>query len=416
MKTKISSIKKISKWILLSFLVGILAGLTASFFLYLLDIATKTRLQYSSIIWFLPLAGLFTGWIYHLYGREASRGNNLILEEIHNPNNILPFRMAPMVLVGTILTHLFGGSAGREGTAVQMAASLADQVGKFFKVNPEERKILLMAGAGAGFGAAIGAPIAGMIFGMEVIYIGKLYLKSWPQCLIASFTGYYTCLLLKAPHSHYPQIAIPDWNFKITLYVLIAGILFGLAALVFSRFTHLIESISKKLIKVPYLIPFVSGIILVLLYHFEGSYRYAGLGIVYIQEALEKIVSFRDPLLKTFFSSLTVATGFKGGEFVPLVFIGTTLGSALSIILPISFSLLAALGFAAVFAGAANTPLTCALMAAEIFGWKIFIYALIACYMSYYFSGHSGIYRTQFIYRRKHHRFQSLLLMLLKKN
>lgn len=406
-------IQKASKWILLSIMVGIFAGLTSAFFLYLLDIATNTRIKYSFLIWFLPLVGLFIGWIYHLYGSEAAKGNNLILEEIHNPNNILPLRMAPMVLVGTILTHLFGGSAGREGTAVQMAASLADQVNYFFKVGPLERKILLMAGAGAGFGSAMGTPIAGMIFGMEVIYIGKLHLNSWPQCLIASFTGYYTCILLKAPHSHYPNIIIPDWNFKIILSILAAAVIFGLAALCFGRFTHFVEYIFKKIIQRAYLIPFVGGSILVLLYYIEGSYGYAGLGINFIQEALEKMVSFREPLLKTFFTSLTLGAGFKGGEFVPLVFIGTTLGSALGTILPISFSLLAALGFVAVFAGAANTPLACALMAAEIFGWKIFFYALMACYVSYYFSGHSGIYRMQFIYNKKHHRLKKLLAFFI---
>jgi H+/Cl- antiporter ClcA len=406
---------KTFQWIFACLIVGIFAGLSSALFIFVLNLATNFRVHNSSIIWFLPIAGLLVGWIYQRFGKLASKGNNLIIEEIQNTTNPIPLRIAPLIIVGTTLTHLFGGSAGREGSIVQMTTALADQASKFFKINPEERKILLMSAAGAGFGSAVGAPIAGMIFGMEVAYIGKLHLNSWPQCLIASFTGYYVGLLLKTPHLHYPVLIIPDWTFKIFLYVIMAGVLFGLAALIFSRFTYLIDSLFKKTIKIPYLIPMIGGLILVTLFYVEGSYRYAGLGLEFINDSFGSIVTFRDPLLKTFFTSLTVGSGFKGGEFVPLVFIGATLGSALGIIIPISFSFLAALGFSAVFAGAANTPLACAFMAAEIFGWKIFFYALITCYTSYYFSGHAGIYRSQTIVNRKHYRLKKILLYFSKK-
>ncbi|MBC7712947.1 MAG: chloride channel protein [Rhizobacter sp.] len=406
---------KFLKFFFLSVLTGIFAGITSSIFLHLLKWATDFRIQYMSIIWCLPVAGLAVGILYHLYGREASRGNNLILEEIHDPKKILPLAMAPLVLLGTLLTHLFGGSAGREGTAVQMSASIADNLGKFFKVDADERKILLMAGAGAGFSSAIGAPIAGFIFGMEVITIGKIRFNSWPQCLVAAFTGYYTSLFLKIPHSQYPEVEIPGLKINILFAVMIAGLIFGLTALLFSRFTHLIEHTTKRFIKTPYFIPFVAGFVIVGLYYLEGSYRYAGLGIEYIQESLTTVSSFKDPLYKTFFSALTVGSGFKGGEFVPLVFIGATLGSALSLILPAAFPFLSALGFASVFAGASNTPLACAFMAAEIFGWKILPYSLLACYLSYYSSGHSGIYHAQNIYRPKHHLLFSLRDFLQRK-
>jgi H+/Cl- antiporter ClcA len=140
-----------------------------------------------------------------------------------------------------------------------------------------------------------------------------------------------------------------------------------------------------------------------------------GLGTEFIHDALVKMSSFRDPILKSFFSSLTIASGFKGGEFIPLVFIGSTLGSALGAIMPVSFSLLAALGFAGVFAGAANTPLACAVMASEIFGWNIFFYALITCYVSYYCSSHPGIYRTQKIHQKKNHLLHKLKFIIFKK-
>ncbi len=310
--------------------------------------------------------------------------------------------MAPFILAGTVLTHLFGGSAGREGTAVQMGASLADQLSKFFKIDPVERKILLTAGAGAGFGAAIGAPWAGVIFGMEVINVGRLRLFALFECFIASFVGFYTTKFLGAPHTHYPSVVIPNFEWNLLIYVAVAGVLFGLSAQVFTRFTHVVEHTCQRWITYPPVRPLLAGVLLILLYWLEGSYQYDGLGLQYIQQALVQQGEWHVPLYKGFFTALTVGSGFKGGEFIPLVYIGSTLGSALAQILPVAAPFLAALGFAAVFGGASNTPIACSLMATEIFGLQIAPYALLACFMSYYFSGHSGIYRSQIIYARKH--------------
>lgn len=409
---KEANFKKFFHWIAISSLCGFLAGVAASIFLIFLDWATNTRIAHQGLIFLLPLAGLFIGWVYHAYGKDVAAGNNLILEEIHDPKKVVPLKMAPFILLGTVMTHLFGGSAGREGTAVQMGATLADQLTRPFGISDAERKILLVAGAGAGFGAAIGAPWAGVIFGMEVIYVGRLRLFAFLECFIASFVAYYTAKLLNAPHSHYPAAVIPEFSIKLLLFVLLAGILFGLSAQIFAKFTHIVEGLQKKFIKYPPLKPFVGGIIVVTLFYLEGSYRFAGLGIDVIQKAIEEQSSFLDPLLKGVFTAITIGTGFKGGEFIPLVFIGATLGSALTVILPTSVGFLSALGFAAVFAGASNTPLACTIMAIEIFGPKIAPYALIACYMSYYFSGHHGIYRSQVIHSRKHQRVKQILSLL----
>jgi H+/Cl- antiporter ClcA len=181
-----SNLQRKAFWILLSAASGLLAGLAATAFLYLLDIATRARQENPAWIWLLPPAGILTGWIYHRYGAGAAAGHNLILDEIHDPRQTVPARMAPLVLGGTLLTHLCGGSAGREGTAVQMGASLADQLAHHFRASREERRMLLVAGAGAGFGAAIGTPLAGVIFGMEVIHVGRLRILGWVGCLVAS--------------------------------------------------------------------------------------------------------------------------------------------------------------------------------------------------------------------------------------
>jgi H+/Cl- antiporter ClcA len=383
------------KWIFLSTLVGILAGLASSVFLFSLNWATTLRNLNPLIMGALPVAGFFIGWVYFRFGQDIAAGHNLILDEIHNPRKVVPFIMAPFILLGTVITHLFGGSAGREGTAVQMGASLADQVGRFFNVEPFERKILLMAGMGAGFGSAIGAPWAGFIFGMEVIQVGRYQTAVWFQCLIASFLGYYTSVFLKAPHSIFPSVEIPAFGIKVLFLTLLVGIIFGFAAKFFSMSTHLVEKSVQGLISYPPLKPFFGGLLLIFLFYLDGSYHFVGLGIPFIQEALTHQSEFKIPLLKSVFTSLTVGTGFKGGEFIPLVYIGTTLGSALSLVIPLSFSFLGALGFSAVFAGAANTPLACAVMAMEIFGYQIGPFALLACLMSCVFSGSKGIYKSQ---------------------
>lgn len=380
--------------VILSVLVGLMAGAAAAAFLIVLKQATQYRDQHPQIIWFLPLAGLFVGWIYTKYGRGAEAGSGLILEEIHNPQHIVPFRMAPFVFLGTVVTHLFGGSAGREGTAVQMGSSLADQLTKFFKVTAEERRALLIAGAGAGFSAAIGAPWAGAIFGLEVIQIGKIYRGSWLECLVASFVAFYFCRFLGAEHSVFPAVENISYTFLTVASVLILGVCFGLLATVFIFATHLVELVQKKYVRVLWR-PFLGGLLLVGLFYWEGSYRYVGLGLPEIQQAFVHSADGLSAFYKMAFTALTIGSGFKGGEFVPLVFVGTTAGSFLATILSVDMALAAALGFAAVFGAAANTPLACAVMAAEIFGWKVFPYALLCCWVAYFITGHHGVYKNQ---------------------
>ncbi len=375
--------------------------MTAFVFLRSLAFITDFREKTPLLIFGLPFAGLLIGYLYLLSGNAATKGTNLILEEIQNPKNVVPFRMAPLILFSTLITHLFGGSAGREGTAVQIGSSLSDQLFHFFRISQEERKILLVAGASAGFSAAIGAPLAGMIFGMEVIHIGKLKFFAWIECAVASYSAFYTASLLGSHHVQFPRMNMIELNPKTLFFILFAGMIFGLAAYFFSKMTHFVEFILNRWVKYPPLKPFYAGILLSLLFYFEGSYRYSGLGLPVIQESFSQLLAIKDPLLKSFFTSLTIGSGFKGGEFIPLVYIGSTLGNVLSNLFPVSFQLLASLGYVAVFAGAANTPIACTLLAIELFGYQITPYAFVACMMSYYFSGNRGIYKSQKFLNKK---------------
>lgn len=387
--------------LVLSSAAGVLAGLSSALFLYLLDLATHLRQTNLVLILFLPLVGFLIGWVYHRFAGRAAGGYNLVLNEIHDTRDMVPARMAPFVLGGTLLTHLCGGSAGREGTAVQMGAALADQLGIWVKVSPAERRSLLMAGAGAGFGSAVGAPLAGIVFGMEVIRAGRFRFLAFAECAVASFVAALVAHLVHAPHSLYPAAEVPGFEWHLPFLAIAFGAIFGLVARAFVAVEHLVEHAFAR-ISYPPLRPLVGGAALVALFWGLRGFRYAGLGIETIQAALRWPVAWMDPVYKLGFTALTLGAGFKGGEFIPLVFVGATLGSVLAAALALPVSLFASLGFAAVFGAAANTPLACALMAGELFGWGIFPYALLACYAGYLASGHPGIYGTQPLEGRKH--------------
>lgn len=380
--------------IILSSLAGVLSGVAAAIFLWLLQEATRLREANLQIIWFLPLAGFVLGMVYHYGGASMARGTDLILDEIHQPQNRVRWIMAPLVLVATVVTHLFGGSAGREGTVVQMGAALSNQLGRWFDLSIEKRRALLMAGAGAGFGAALGAPWAGAVFGMEFTRRSGLDAKPWLECGVASLMGYFTIKFFSVEHVVYPQLLTIHYDFKTVKAVFILGLLSGLAAFLFCILVRLIKK-AFSLLSYPPARPACAGLLLALLFFYEGSYLYDGLGLNVVEASFFQTSSFEMPLYKMIFTALTVGGGFYGGEFVPLVFIGSTMGSALSSLLNVDMQMMASLGFVAVFAGASHTPLACAILALELFGYRVGLYALIVCWMSHQFSGPHGIYHAQ---------------------
>lgn len=379
----------------MSLFIGVLAGSSAFVFLFSLELANKLFDEHHQLLYLLPFVGFAIVWIFQKIGQGSEKGTHLIIEEIHDPKKVLPARMAPLILISTIVTHLTGGSAGREGTAVQMAASLSDQLAKLFKLDLQERKILLIAGAGAGFSAAIGAPWAGMIFGMEMIYIGKFKPVAILECLIASFMAYYTATFLGAKHMHFETLQGFSINLVLVFSVLISAICFGFAARFFIFSTHGVEKILAQKIKSKPLQAFTVGVLLIFLFSIEGSYRFNGLSLELILEAFQAPSSLDIPFLKSIFTSLTVGSGFKGGEFIPLVLIGTSLGSFIAGTMGASIPLLAGLGFVSVFGAAAKTPITCTILAMELFGYPIGPWALISCMISYFIAGRKGIYKNQ---------------------
>lgn len=392
------------KWIVLGGAVGVLSGTASAFFLESLDYVTNARMNHGWLLFLLPLGGALVSYLYMKFGKNSAKGNNLILEQIGEGQETIPLRMAPLVLFGTLVTHLFGGSAGREGTAVQMGGSLAEWFGKRIRIDAADRKILLMCGISGGFGSIFGTPLAGTIFGLEVIAIGLISHRALLPCFTASFVGdLIATRIWGVHHTHYRIGIVPSVEVSIVIKVVIASVLFGLVSLLFSELTHALKRGFAAIFRNPMLKSAVGGFIVIALVAVAGTRDYLGLGLPLIQQSFEGEVSPFAFLWKLLFTSVTLGAGFQGGEVTPLFAIGATMGHSLADLFGLYAPFLAALGFIAVFCGATNTPIACFIMGIELFGSEAAVYLFIACLVSYIFSGHSGIYTSQRIGISKSH-------------
>lgn len=415
------------KWLLIGLPAGAIIGSAVAGFLFLLEKATHLRFATDTamgipwLLWFLPLGGIAVGLLYHALGKSVEGGNNLIMEQIHQPGGGVPARMTPLVLVGTVLTHLFGGSAGREGTAVQMGGSLMSTLSRLLKLNPADTRTLLMAGVAGGFGAVFGTPFTGALFGVEVLAIGLVDFTALVPCLIVSLVGDAVTKAWHIRHVSYhigaiSQLhlvnALPGINAILLAKVIVAAMAFGLASVLFAELTHGLNKIFKFIMPVPYLRPAIGAVGVIGLALCVGT-DYLGLGVTADPHSPGQvcIVSCFQPggatalswWWKILFTAVTLGSGFKGGEVTPLFFIGAALGNVMARLLHAPVDLLAGLGFVAVFAGATNTPLACTIMGVELFATSqasllsdgFLVYTAVACFVAYLMSGHSGVYLSQ---------------------
>ncbi|QPC82247.1 chloride channel protein [Phototrophicus methaneseepsis] len=392
----LSFLRTASKWLVLGTIVGILAGTASAIFLISLAWATEIRIANPQLLFLLPVAGFIAGWFYWRFGGTASKGNNLVIDEVNNNQSRIPLRMAPFVLIGTIMTHFFGGSAGREGTAIQMGASLADSLQRLLRLNSVDRRLMIMAGIAGGFGSVFGVPAAGFIFGMEVQNVGRIRYEGIIPCMVASFVGDFVTRALGAHHSHYPAMAEMGVDPALMLKVAIAGIAFGLTSMLFIELVHGIKHLLQRITKLPPLYPVIGGFAIIVMTLLVGTTDYNGLSLPLISNSVSGagVVTFAF-LLKLLFTTVTLGSGYYGGEVTPLLVIGSTLGFTMGRLLGVDPAFMASIGLVAVFAGASNTPLASAVMGIELVGGGAPLYLFLGCVVAYLASGHRGIYATQ---------------------
>tara|TARA_B100000508_G_scaffold55003_3_gene42680 strand:+ start:50211 stop:51431 length:1221 start_codon:yes stop_codon:yes gene_type:complete len=387
-------LKKLFLWFLIILLISVATGLISAFFLESLSYVTDQRVNNNLWIYLLPVGGLIIGLSYYFLSKGVEGGNNLLIQEMDRPRRYIHWKIIPLVLFGTIATHLFGGSAGREGTAVQMGGAIGDQIQHFFKWTKTKRHLLMRMGVAGGFAGVFGTPLAGVIFAIEFARDRKFDLKTLVLSTLVAFGSDFVCHFVGVGHTTYIVRAIPSFSIENILWILLIGIIFGGVAWIFSSSKQVFQKLFN-LIPLPYLRPFFGGIILLGLFLLFDISKFLGLGIPSIVEAFNYPVHPGDVWIKLLLTALTLGAGFKGGEATPLFFMGAVMGSTLAFFVPLPVSFMAGAGFVAVFGAATNTPLASSLMAAELFGFEGLPLYIVICLMAYYLSGKTSVYATQ---------------------
>ena len=400
------------KWLFLSVVSGACIGSASALLLVSLEWATQYREHHLWIIALLPVAGLLIGLMYHYWAGTASRGNNYLIEEIRSPHDIIPFRMAPLVYIGTVLTHLFGGSAGREGAALQVGGALGNTFAKLFKFDEKDTRIMIMCGMSACFSALFGTPIASAVFSMEVISVGVMYYAALVPCVLAAFIAQGIASALGLESTHFVVDEITSFSFINGSKFIIMSVLFALVSILLCVVLHGTSKLYTDYINNPYIRIIIAGALVIAMRYIFGTTDYLGAGSDIIARSFVTSCAWYVFLLKMLFTAVTLGGGFKGGEIVPTLFVGATLGSFLAPIFGLPVGLCAACGMVSVFCGVTNCPLTSFILSIEMFGASTMKFTILCIALSYLLSGYYSLYnsqkivyskyKTEYINRRSH--------------
>lgn len=389
------------KWVIFAIIVGALVGLCGIAFYFLLSFVTVLRKQNPWLLLLLPVGGLAIAALYRLLHDEKDAGTNLVISAIHSDDE-LPLRMAPLIFISTLITHLFGGSAGREGAALQMGGSIGNALGKFFHFDDKDKHVMIMCGMSAAFSALFGTPMAAAILPMEIVSVGVMYYIALVPCVISSLVAHGIAYIFGISNTMFTIAHVPDFGVVPAIRISILAILCALVSILFCVLLHKTEELYRKFFENAYLRIFIGGCIVIVLTLLVGNQNYNGTGINIIESCINGTVRPEAFLLKMIFTALTLGAGFKGGEIVPSFFTGAAFGCLFGILTGFSPTLCTAVGMTAVFCGVTNCPITSLLISFELFGYDGMPYFLLAIAFSYMLSGYFGLYRSQKIVYSKY--------------
>lgn len=382
------------KWLAIAAIIGIAAGFAGTVFSYGLVLATDLRTEYPQMIIGLPLAGVLIVWLYHTAGRDDDKGTNLVLSSIRSGES-MPFTVAPLIVTSTVLTHMFGGSSGREGAALQMGGSIASGLGRLLHMDRKETNAVIMCGMSAGFSAMFGTPVAAAVFSIEVVSVGIMYYYALVPCVFSGLIACHLARLLGVQSETMHILNIPSASWGSLLAIVVLAVLCAALSELFCISMQKMAALEKKLIKNPYLRAAAGGIVIILLTLLLGTEDYLGSGMNIIERSVNGQVKPEAFVLKILFTAITLGAGFKGGEIVPTFFVGATFGCLAGQIAGFSPSLCAAVGLVSVFCGVTNSPIASLLMGIELFGTDAMYYFMAAVAVSYLLSGNYSLYRSQ---------------------
>ena len=394
-------LKSCAKWILFAIVSGVVIGGIGTIFYFCLAAVTQFRGEHPWILWLLPIGGVLIVGGYRLLRNEADTGTNQVIASIHSGES-LPLRMAPSIFFSTLITHLCGGSAGREGAALQIGGSIGNTLGSLFRFDEKDRHVMTMCGMSAAFSALFGTPMAAAIFAMEVESVGIMYYAALVPCVIASLVAHGIAVYFGATGEAFLLTGLPDFTIGAAVKISILAILCGFVSILFCVLLHQASHFYKKFFANPYIRILAGGCIVIVLTLLVGDQRYNGAGMNLIEECMEGHVRPEMFLMKIIFTALTLGAGYKGGEIVPSFCIGGTFGCLFGTLAGFSPALCTGVGMAAVFCGVTNCPISSLLICFELFGYEGMPYFLLTIAFSYLFSGYFGLYSTQKIMYSKY--------------
>lgn len=389
------------KWVVFSMIAGIVIGGAGTLFHFGMTVVTLVHIRSPWLIYLLPIGGIVIVGAYKLLKDEDDTGTNLVLSSIQSGER-LPLRMAPLIFVSTLITHLFGGSAGREGAALQLGGSIGNGIGQLFHFNTKDRRIIIMCGMSAAFSALFGTPMAAAIFSMEVISVGIMHYSALVPCVIAALVAHEVAAFFGIAPESFPVNVLPSFTFASAAKISILAILCALISICFCIMLHQSERLYKKFFKNPYIRAFAGGCFVIILTLLVGNQTYNGAGIDVIKRCMNGSVRPETFFLKMLFTAVTLGAGFKGGEIVPSFFTGAAFGCLFGNLTGFSPALCAAVGMTSVFCGVTNCPITSLLISFELFGFDGMPYYLLAVAFSYMLSGYYGLYHSQKIVYSKY--------------